>query len=209
MHSRPILPTILPGTKLTGFTGKLFGGWQTSGILTLQNGTPFTITSGAEPSWMSSGFVGDFPDAVAGAKLKYNNRNPNSYFVPTSALSLQPAGFVGNLGRDTALSPGIANLDWVLDKRTRLLESLKNLEFRVEMYNVLNRANFGFPTSAAFVPSGVVNPSAGRIVNTGATTSRQLQLGVKLEFLCSIGECLSELAERRGIPPRLGALASQ
>lgn len=134
---------------------------------------------------MSSGFVGDFPDLAPGAKIHYNTRDPNHYFDP-SAFLLPAAGFVGNLGRDFAVSPGIANIDWVLDKKTRIRESM-NLEFRAEIYNLFNRANFGIPSgtgAAAFIPSRVVNPSAGRITETTGTgtPSRQLQLGLKLEF---------------------------
>ena len=174
----------LPGAQLAGAEGKLLGGWQTSGILSLQNGTPFTVTSGALPSWMASGFVGDFPDVIAGAHVKYNTRDPNHYFDPASAFLLPAAGIVGNAGRDILVSPGIASLNAVLVKKTRFRENL-NLEFRAEFYNILNHANFGFPSgtgAAAFVPARTINPVAGRIVDTGSSTSRQVQLALKLEF---------------------------
>jgi hypothetical protein len=53
-----------------------------------------------------------------------------------------------------------------------------SLQFRAEVFNVLNRANFNSPNAVVFTPSGV-SPTAGLITNT-STTSRQIQLGLKL-----------------------------
>jgi hypothetical protein len=54
------------------------------------------------------------------------------------------------------------------------------LQFRAEVFNVLNRANFGTPSAVMF--SGTAySPSAGLITVT-ATMSRQIQFGLKLIF---------------------------
>jgi hypothetical protein len=62
-------------------------------------------------------------------------------------------------------------------KDTRLREKL-NLQFRTELSNILNRANFSTPNAVAFTPSGV-SPTAGVITST-STASRQIQFGLKL-----------------------------
>ena len=53
-----------------------------------------------------------------------------------------------------------------------------NLQFRAEIFNLLNRANFNTPNLVVFTPSGV-SPTAGVITST-STTSRQIQFGLKL-----------------------------
>jgi hypothetical protein len=54
------------------------------------------------------------------------------------------------------------------------------LQFRAEVFNVLNRANFGTPNAIVFA-NGAISSSAGLITAT-ATTSRQIQFGLKLIF---------------------------
>ena len=161
------------------------------GILNVQSGTPFDVSSGVIPAWMRSGFVGDFPDRVAGVPVRYAPRNPARYFDP-SAFSIPGApastpttpnpGFVGNVSRNAVIGPGIAQWNLVLTKRIFLFEQL-NLQFRSEFYNLLNRANFGRPNGTVFDPqTRAVSPTVGQIVSTGNNTSRQIQFGLRLEF---------------------------
>jgi hypothetical protein len=86
-------------------------------------------------------------------------------------------GFYGNVGRDTLIGPGLATWDFSVLKDTRIRERL-NLQFRAEIFNLLNRANFNQPNAVVFTPSGV-SPTAGIITST-STTSRQVQFGLKL-----------------------------
>ena len=76
-------------------------------------------------------------------------------------------------------APGIALVDASLIKQVAF-GTASRLEFRVEAFNLLNRANFGRPNSVIFDASGRVG-SAGRITTT-STPARQVQLGVKLVF---------------------------
>jgi hypothetical protein len=104
--------------------------------------------------------------------------NPNHWFNP--AAFLQPpsnSGFYGNLGRDTLIGPGLATWDFSAIKDTHLTERL-NLQFRAEIFNLLNRANFNTPNLIVFTPSGV-SGTAGVITST-STTARQVQFAVKL-----------------------------
>ena len=104
--------------------------------------------------------------------------NPNGWFNP-NAFILPAAGTFGNVGRDTLVAPDLREFDLSLFKTTSITERLSS-QFRVEAFNLLNHANFGIPSGAVF--SGTtINPVAGVIAST-ATTSRQIQFGLKLMF---------------------------
>jgi hypothetical protein len=112
---------------------------------------------------------------------------PNQYFNP-NAFIVPLNGTYGNVGRDTLTGPGLSEVDLSLDKRIPVTERL-NLQFRGEIFNPLNRANFNAPnpivfTSATFnaatgAASATPSPTAGLITST-TTTSRQIQFGLKL-----------------------------
>jgi len=106
---------------------------------------------------------------------------PAKWFDPSAFLApLNTApnlGFYGNLGRNTLIGPGLATWDFSVLKDTRIREQL-NLQFRAEIFNLLNRANFNQPNAVVFTPSGI-SPTAGVITST-TTTSRQVQFGLKL-----------------------------
>jgi Carboxypeptidase regulatory-like domain len=162
----------------TGFTNKLVSGWNINSIVTLQGGLPFTPQLSYNPTnnGDSRNPVRPFVNpAFTGAVIL---GSPNLYFNPAAFLA-PPAssGFYGNLGRDTLIGPGIATWDLSFLKDTHLTERW-NLQFRAELFNVLNHTNFNQPNAITFTPSGV-NPTAGLITST-STTSRQVQFGLKL-----------------------------
>ncbi|MHB8541738.1 MAG: carboxypeptidase-like regulatory domain-containing protein [Candidatus Acidiferrales bacterium] len=162
----------------TGWRATALSGWTVNSIVTLQSGFPFTPQLSYNPSnngdtrnpvrpFVNPAFTGP---VITG--------NVNGYFNPAAFLAPPPnSGFYGNLGRDTLTGPGLATWDFSAFKDTRIHERM-NLEFRAEIFNLLNRANFNTPNAIAFTPTGV-SPSAGVITST-STTSRQVQFGLKL-----------------------------
>jgi hypothetical protein len=102
----------------------------------------------------------------------------NQWFNPAAFLA-PPAnsGFYGNLGRDTLIGPGLGTWDLSALKDIGVRERMR-VQFRAEVFNLLNRANFNTPNAIVFTPSGV-SPSAGVITST-STNSRQIQFGLKL-----------------------------
>ncbi|OFW29591.1 MAG: hypothetical protein A3J28_12190 [Acidobacteria bacterium RIFCSPLOWO2_12_FULL_60_22] len=66
-------------------------------------------------------------------------------------------------------------------KKFRITERY-NLEFRSEFFNFLNHPNFGLPGLRVFTRTGALQPSVGKILDTGGSTSRQVQFGLKLMF---------------------------
>ena len=169
----------VPWSNLSGVTGRLLGGWQLSGIATLSAGTPVTALTSVNRSRSLAGTIPDRPNLKAGASNNPVLGGPDRYFDP-SVFELQPAGFYGNLVRNTLIGPGFANVDFTLGKMTSVNERLK-LDFRADFFNLLNRANFDLPNNKLFTSSGSRLGAAGSIRST-ISTSRQIQFGLKLTF---------------------------
>ena len=153
-------------------------GWTVNSIVTLQGGFPFTPQLSYNPtnSGDTRNPVRPFVNPAFTGPVILGN--PNQWFSPNAFLAPpNNSGFAGNLGRDTLIGPGLATWDLSFLKDTHIRERL-NLQFRAELFNILNHANFNTPNAVVFTPSGV-SPTAGVITST-ATTSRQIQLGLKL-----------------------------
>jgi hypothetical protein len=93
------------------------------------------------------------------------------------------ANLRGNLGRNTVIGPGLSKLDFSVFKNNyipRISETF-NAQFRAEIFNIFNHANFASPTDnlAVFDQNGSAIQSAGLIDST-QTTSRQIQFALKL-----------------------------
>lgn len=166
------------GGNLEGWRNGLVSGWSVNSIVTLQDGFPFTPQLSYNPSnngdtrnpvrpFINPNFSGPI---ITG--------NPAQWFNPNAFLQPPPnSGFYGNLGRDTLIGPGLATWDFSALKETSIHERF-NLQFRAEIFNLLNRANFNTPNLIIFTPAGV-SGTAGAITST-STTSRQVQFGLKV-----------------------------
>jgi len=122
----------------------------------------------------------DRPNMAPGRTLKDIYLRTPEHWVDATAFTLPPAGTYGNVGRNVLTGPALKTVDASVFKTTRLTEQA-TLQFRAEAFNLLNRANFGIPNLVMLTPSGAPASSAGAITTT-ATTSRQIQLGLKLSW---------------------------
>ena len=168
----------LSGTK--GAADKLLSGWQWNVIVGLQSGFPFTPLLGFNRSRNGDTSAPDRPDMAPGRTLSgIYRRTPNQWFDPT-AFTLPVAGTYGNAGRTILTGPGLATFDLSLFKTTRLSER-SNLQFRAEFFNLLNRANFSFPSLIVLTTTGAPASAAG-LISATSTDSRQIQFGLKLSW---------------------------
>jgi hypothetical protein len=164
-----------------GVTNRLISGWTVNSIVTLQTGFPFSPQLSYNPSnnGDTRNPVRPFANPAFSGPLIIGS--PSKWFDPHAFLAPGniPAngGFYGNVGRDTLVGPGLATWDFSALKDTQITERL-NIQFRAEIFNLLNRANFNLPYAVVFTPTGV-SPTAGAITST-STTSRQVQFGLKL-----------------------------
>lgn len=164
------------GKPLAGNAGSLanalIGGWKFGGIGTFQSGHYLTPVD----SFNNSNAGGSRPDIIA---------NPNNFkhadkqamlnqFFDTAAFRRAPQYTFGNAGTGTIEGPGISLVDLSFYKDFRVTEDTR-IQFRGELFNALNHANFADP-GVAF---GTAN--FGRIVTT-STPAREIQLGLRLDF---------------------------
>ena len=183
-YELPFGPGKSVGSGLTGFAGKLVGGWQLSSIATLQTGPSVNLRLGFERSQNAKLInFSERPDLIPGGNnnpVVGDGRDPLRYY-DTSQFLLPDAGYFGNLGRATLIGPGVATLDLSFAKSTLVNERV-TVQFRAEAFNALNRANFSGPNSTVFTsPTPIPSATAGRITNV-TTTARQIQFALKVLF---------------------------
>jgi len=173
-----------PGLRYlnSGAASKILGGWEMSGIWTARTGRMLTIgisrSSGDVPDGNTSG---QRPNIVPGVSI-YPAGGPTfaQWFNP-AAFAIPARGTWGNAGRAIATGPGLVQVDFSLQKDTRLAEG-KALVFRIETFNLFNRTQAGNPgtTLTSAGSFGLVNSGLNRTIGTG--TSRQIQLALRLNF---------------------------
>jgi len=164
--------------------GERFGsGWQLNSIITVQSGRPIDIVGG------STSFGGNQrPDVVPGQPFVLPNWNASTGYLNPAAFAT-PAGDFGNLGRDRVFGPGFWNVDFSVSKNTKLWENAM-LQFRAELFNIVNHPNFALPS--AFITPGPGNGPAGIVSQTpdvaqgnpglGGGGPRVVQFGLRLQF---------------------------
>jgi hypothetical protein len=172
------------GNSLEGLSNALVSGWSVNSIVTIQSGFPFTPQLSYNPSnngdtrnpvrpFVNPAFTGP---VILG--------KPSQWFNPSAFLApLANSGFYGNLGRDTLIGPGLATWDFSAFKTTTLNERVA-LQFRAEIFNLLNHANFNTPNLITFTSSSLGTKTSGTAaaITSTSTTSRQIQFGLKLIF---------------------------
>jgi hypothetical protein len=162
-----------------------FDGWQLGGIYRASSGQPFTPQLGGDPLGMKLDQTSEVPDRLVGPSCEtlVNPANPNHY-IKTQCLAFPaPANRRGNLGRNTLIGPGRSKFDASIFKNNtihRFSENL-NVQFRAEIFNLFNRANFSSPTAnlTVFDQAGRLVSGAG-LITTTQTTSRQIQFAMKV-----------------------------
>jgi len=182
------------GSNLNGVANHLLGGWEINSILVLTAGNPFTILTGFNRAANATRFAPDRPNLKSGSSNNPTKGTsagcgpiaagtpvgtPDLWFDPC-AFELPLWGTLGNLGRTTRRMGGVVQWDFGLSKRFTVSEDV-GVQFRAEVFNVANRANFSNPSGNVFSPNGRVRGTVGRITRT-VTTSRQIQFALKITF---------------------------
>jgi hypothetical protein len=143
-----------------GWYGHVLGNWQLNGIVTAMSGTPFTVFDSNDVSLQGqapeiSGFSSNRPNVIgnpnSGPHTAAQWFNINAFQRITQDPN-SPVQQFGNEGRNAVQGPGYVNWDFSAFKNIRLTES-KEVQFRGELFNVLNHTNFRLPVSDISAPS--------------------------------------------------------
>ena len=153
-----------------GWHEGLLGNWRSNLIVTLQSGSPFTVNIIEDLANIGTG-PAQRPNLVGDPTLPHGQRTPDRWF-DTSAFSVQPGFTFGSAPRNPVTAPGLAVVDMALAKSW--LFDTGRLEFRWEVFNLLDRANFAIPNR--FFGS----PNFGRIFS--ALNAREMQFGLRYTF---------------------------
>jgi hypothetical protein len=165
------------------FVGKVLGGWQASGIVVLNSGLPFTVTTS---SYDAAG-LGNNPAAIAGNRPNVlcdpNANAPHTrlQYFNTACFQANPAAnptglpnTPGNAGRGIINGPPTKRVDFSMMKNLHFTESL-GMQIRAEAFNIFNHTNFRTFSS--------LNITSGVFGQIGTVRDpRTIQLGVKFLF---------------------------
>lgn len=176
-----------------GLAGTLLGGWQVGGILSMQSGFPFTVTTSQD--YNLDGVALDRPNLVASLD-RVVGHSPRDFLNgafgdPSQLASLfrpAPAGTNGMLGRNTFRGPGYTTFDLSLMKSFGLpwfTAENSRLEFRSEFFNLFNRVNLRAPSNSLgtfSTTTGLWSNGANFGRSLSSFDARQIQFGLKFIF---------------------------
>ncbi len=178
----------LPFYKNTGgIMGRALGGWQTSGVLTVQSGAPFSVLDSSGGSALALDGGTSFTPSFAPGFSCRNAVTPGSNesrlnhfvnpaaFVPAPTVGPGATGF-GNVPRNCFIGPHQANMDLSIGKTFRIGET-QSVLFRAEFLNVANHPSFANPPA-----TDVQHVSSLAKINSTVGNPRFIQFSLKYSF---------------------------
>jgi hypothetical protein len=177
----------VPGTHASGPAAWVANGWQLGSIFQASTGAPFTVLMGGDPLGMNSSDPFDYPNRITtgACSSQVNPGNPSNYVKVQCFAAANPINLLGNSGRNPLTGPGLINVDFSVYKNNRIprISENFNIQFRAEMFNVFNHANFLPPNDNNVIFNQDGTPaSGGGAIDATTTTSRQIQFGLKVVF---------------------------
>jgi len=155
----------------TSLLGATLGGWQISGIVHYQSGTPLTITGNTAIGTRRADYLGGdpyIPDA------QRTNANGAIVWLNPDAFAAAPETRLGNSERGAFTGPGYSDLDLTFRKIFAIPRYGAKLTIQADLFNALNHTNFSNPATV------VTSANFGQITSVGPP--RNIQLGFRLDF---------------------------
>jgi hypothetical protein len=153
----------------------IFGGWNLGLLYLREGGTHFSVNSGLENRFAGVKSFANFSGSSSVGNL-YKANGIVYYFTPDEMklFTYPVAGEVANSGRNWFEGPNYVNLDVVLQKRFMFRKG-RNLQFRLEAFNVFNSARFSNPVSDLY------DPNFGTVTSTQGNP-RRMQASLRYAF---------------------------
>jgi TonB dependent receptor len=192
----------IPGPKINAMTDLILHGWSVQSFIVARSAPPENIfyTSLTFTPEINGATANIRPDVVPGQPLYLHGSqfpggkafNPNAFTPPPKGANGIPLR-QGDLGRNALRAFGATQWDFAVHRDFAIHESLK-LQFRAEMFNVLNHPNFGPPLAPIDqrnfgISNQILAQSLGGLVGTGSFDPlyqiggpRSIQLALKLSF---------------------------
>jgi hypothetical protein len=163
-----------------GLVNRMVGGWTLAALGIFRTGVADTVYYGGN-SYGNGDFTNQRPDGVPGVSEYASSAGSTGLqFLNAGAFATPATGTFGNLARNTFYGPSFKQLDVSFLKKTRLTET-KGLEFRAELFNIVNHPNFDEPFNYFPSPTfGQLYQTLGRTLGEG--TSRQIQLALRFTY---------------------------
>jgi hypothetical protein len=168
------------------------GGWEASGVITLQSGTPFTVfdpAGGGVYALASPAATASFaPGFGCGSALSHGSvQSRLSNWLNAAAYQPDPLATLsdgtpsdgtlyGNTPRNCILGPPQKNMDFTLGKMFHISEK-QNIRFRADFFNLFNHPSFANPPSASVSAAGGSAP-----ITSTVGTPRLIQFSLKYSF---------------------------
>ncbi|MFV0388675.1 MAG: TonB-dependent receptor domain-containing protein [Pyrinomonadaceae bacterium] len=165
------------GSDMPKALDAVIGGWQLSGLLTVQSGRPFTVYSGR---YTYSNVVSSFANCSGCTRNMGSviEENGTSYFFSAAqqAMFSEPdSGSLGNTGRNYFIGPGYWQTDASISKKFKFSERM-SFDLRLDAQNVTNSTSYGFPTTT------YTSSTFGRIRTSINSGPRRMQLSARFSF---------------------------
>jgi hypothetical protein len=171
-------------TYLTsGLVSNIFGGWELTGVAGGRTGLPVNITVDRSAAVMPDGnSANQRPNYVEGVSLAPPGGSTPNLWINPAAFAVPANETWGNLGKNAFRGPALWQIDAALQRRIALRERIA-LNLRAEVFNALNRAQYGNPLADISAPASFGHITA--LVNTtptGSGTPRQIEIAARLVF---------------------------
>jgi hypothetical protein len=178
----------------SGLKKGALGGWEASGVVTLQSGAPFTVY---DPAGGTAYALASTPSSTATFAPGFGCTNAPSHGSPEARLAnwVNPAAYLpdplaptlsngmpsdatvyGNTPRNCIIGPPQKNVDFTLEKAFRITEG-QSLRFRTDFFNLFNHPSFQIPALAAVSSAGGSAP-----ITSTVGTPRLIQFSLKYSF---------------------------
>jgi hypothetical protein len=161
-----------------GFVGRILEGWSVTGIISAQTGHPYDIYG-----QFDSDHTGEYARVSKVGSISQPPGTDKTFTGPfAGSIYNTPFDVQPNTGKNEFYGPGLVNIDMATLKDTALTERLK-LQFRMEVYNLFNHAQFSQPNNFYNPQDSTFGESLSTITRPDGTTSaRQIQFALKLIF---------------------------
>jgi hypothetical protein len=163
---------------------RLTEGWQLNGLLNFHGGQPFTVFASGDISGVNEGL--DRAVQIAPARTGYQGQHPNANWIDLTAFADPTPGTFGTSRRNQYYGPGFSDVDFSVFKNTKVGERF-TIQFRAEMFNLFNRANYAPPNdnSISVGGSSQLNDTIGSYNGApgiGSGEAFNTQFGAKIIF---------------------------